>query len=106
MCTKCNGCMLQVVRGRFTNIQLVACLSGGLAQYHPGLGVGFVDSVLEDIREGLENPTTGTSVSALLLNGECSLSNPVAPVFDDEVLRINGLTIMSLLCSTVCGCML
>ncbi len=49
----------QVVRGRFSNIQLVSCLSAGLAQYHPSLGVALVDCLLEDIRLGLESPGAG-----------------------------------------------
>ena len=53
----------QVVRGRFTNIPLVTALAGGLAQYHESLGIAFVDAVLEDVRWGLENPSSGRVVS-------------------------------------------
>ena len=37
--------LLQVVRGRFTNIGLVSALVGGLAQVHDSLGIAFVDQV-------------------------------------------------------------
>uniref|UniRef100_A0A061R4F1 Regulator of nonsense transcripts 2 n=1 Tax=Tetraselmis sp. GSL018 TaxID=582737 RepID=A0A061R4F1_9CHLO len=52
-------CLLKVVRGRYSQIPLVASLASGLSKYHDTLGIALVDSVLEHIHQGLERPSTG-----------------------------------------------
>jgi hypothetical protein len=51
--------LLKVVKGRFSQIPLAACLASGLSKYHPTLGVAVADELLEQIRCGLEEPDAG-----------------------------------------------
>ena len=43
-------------KGRFSQLPPLASLTAGLTKWHPALGVGFVDTVLEEITAGMENP--------------------------------------------------
>ena len=46
-------------KGRFSQIPHIASLAAGLARYHPSLGVGLMDDVLEEVALGLESPDAG-----------------------------------------------
>lgn len=49
-------CAWQVVRGRFSQVPLVASLVSGLSKYHDTLAIALADRVLEYIHQGLEVP--------------------------------------------------
>jgi len=45
---------VKVWKFKYSSIDLIACLAKGLAHYDDAFGVAIVDSVLEDVRVGLE----------------------------------------------------
>jgi regulator of nonsense transcripts 2 len=53
-------------KGRFSQIPHIASLAAGLSRYHPSLGVGLVDEVLEAVEAGLEVPDAGESVAGVV----------------------------------------
>lgn len=60
-------------KGRHSQLAPLASITAGLAKFHPSLGVAVVDSVLEEIAAGLENPEAGLyqrRVAAVRLLGE------------------------------------
>ncbi len=46
--------MYKIYKGKFSNIHLIASLVSSLSKHHPIFAIKFVDTLLEDIREGLE----------------------------------------------------
>ena len=42
-------CLLSAVKGRFSQIPMVASLAASLSKYHPTLGVALADSLLEEV---------------------------------------------------------
>eukprot|EP00029_Vermamoeba_vermiformis_P002932 TRINITY_DN1329_c0_g1_i5.p1 TRINITY_DN1329_c0_g1~~TRINITY_DN1329_c0_g1_i5.p1 ORF type:complete len:1191 (+),score=394.25 TRINITY_DN1329_c0_g1_i5:17-3589(+) len=46
--------MYKIYKGKFSNIHLIASLVSSLSKHHPIFSIKFVDMLLEDIREGLE----------------------------------------------------
>jgi regulator of nonsense transcripts 2 len=66
--------MQAAVKGRFEQVQLVASLLSSLARYRDSLVVTVVDSLLEEIRQGLESPEAGRyqrRIAYVRLLGEC-----------------------------------
>lgn len=50
----------QVCKAKYSQLSLAASLAAGLCRYHSGLGVGLVDSLLEEVRVGMEQHATPT----------------------------------------------
>ena len=42
-------CLLSAVKGRFSQIPMVASLAASLSKYHPTLGVALADALLEEV---------------------------------------------------------
>ncbi|KAK9828252.1 hypothetical protein WJX74_005743 [Apatococcus lobatus] len=53
-------CLLSASVGRYSLAPMLSSLTAGLSRYHPSLRVGVVDSLLEEVRAGLEEPHQGT----------------------------------------------
>ncbi|XP_042470696.1 regulator of nonsense transcripts UPF2-like [Zingiber officinale] len=47
-------CFLKVHKGKYSQVHLIAVLTGGLGRYHDEFVVALIDEVLEEIRLGLE----------------------------------------------------
>lgn len=47
-------CLLKISKLKYQNIHLVASVASGLLKYHDSLAIRLVDSVIEDIRVGME----------------------------------------------------
>jgi len=59
--------LLNVHKGKYNNIHLVASLVAGLATYHESLGVRFVDMLLELVQKGLETADFTTQQRQIML---------------------------------------
>jgi regulator of nonsense transcripts 2 len=49
-----NKCFQKIWKIKYSNIHLISILASSLNRYHSDFGVQLVDSVLEEIRVGLE----------------------------------------------------
>ena len=49
-------CVLGVIKNSYQTIPLVASLSKAISKYHMSFAVAMVDTLLEDIRVGLDTP--------------------------------------------------
>lgn len=49
-----NKCFQKIWKIKYSNIHLISILASGLNRYHSDFGVQLVDSVVEEIRVGLE----------------------------------------------------
>ncbi|KAK9868805.1 hypothetical protein WJX84_002149 [Apatococcus fuscideae] len=53
-------CLLSASTGRYSLAPVLASLTAGLSRYHPSLRTGVIDSLLEEVRSGMEEPHLGT----------------------------------------------
>ena len=67
-------CVLRTaVKGRFSQVPLLASLTAALARYHPSFAVALPDALLEEVRAGLEEPEAASyqrRISHMRLLGE------------------------------------